>query len=840
MHRIATTALLVLTGIVSVADAQSEPDASPIDVQIGRAGIDRYQRGKWSVVGVRGTNATETDQDVVVSVYLDRDSRARFGRRFWIPGRAVRKTWLPIRPSPQLPPDQRTLDVSKLHFVDSGSGQILNRKSDSLLIQQSTFTLDWNSRRTGMISRLPGPGTVPPQKQLDEDAGELVILTRLLNGEDRVLVDLEDRFLPPYPESYAGLDQLVISGDQLLGDSAGLSAVRSWLARGGQMWIMLDRVSLDTVEALLGNAASVAIVDRIELTKFTLETPTLSLEREEATETWESELPVEFVRVLVDGAEIHSRIDGWPAAFSMPFGSGRVTFTALGPRGWMYEGMQSSDTGGAPAAPRGTRVLARSMQQLRTDEAFDPAQVTPLVTEQIGYRVPSRNLAGFILGLNCVVLAVAGGWFAKRQQLEHLAWAVPATVILSTGALVLIGALNSASVPATAATFQLLDICSETNEAHGTTLVALYSPVGQDLALESERSGSVLPDLTETAGVVKQAVWNDEGRGRWEGIRLPNGAVRVAQARENYVLTESIRALGQFGPQGLEGSLNGSQGIGAPADALLSFPPSPNTTVKFTTDNRFVCGEEEVLVANEYITGSLLSDEQQRRQLIYRQLLDPSDERQYPLRSTLFFWGQSNEPTIALPATFRAITSTLYAIPVRIQPTPRRSKFVVPSAFVRMENAGGQWGYSMAYLPREGKWREGYTATTDSMFRFVLPPQVLPCRIDRATIKLSLHAPSREVVITGWSAGQKVPIRQLESRRDVLEFAVDQPELLEVDSAGGLLFGVTVSKTKEQIAEAQREEAGSFEDDGQDRSNKSHNSKWQINYLRVQVAGETL
>jgi len=752
-------------------------------------------------------------------------------------------TWLPIRPSENLSVRQQRLDVSKLHYVQGASCAVLDRAAEGPLIEQSTFSLDHNTRRTGVIGRLQPLGAAAIAEPLNKDADDLIALTRLLAGDDPVLVGMEDRFLPPYPEAYDGLDQLVITGDRLSYDSAALPALRSWLARGGQLWIMLDRVGLEGVEALLGNAARIEIVDRVELTSFALETPAFAEIQEQVAETWESEQPVEFVRTLVEHADVQSTIDGWPAAFSLPFGSGTVTFTTLGPRGWMNEKERFS----APQAPqlsvpaplRATRSMALGMQQRRADATIDLDVVRPLVSAQIGYRVPSRRLAGLLLGMNCLVLAGAGIWFSKRQKLEHLAWAAPLTIGVTTLLLLVIGAASTSRVPATVASFELVDISSETNEAHGTTLAGFYSPDSLDLPLAAAREDSVLPDLTELTGVGKQAIWDDDGRSQWEGIRLPTGAVRVARAEENYLLTEPLRVEGQFGSAGLEGSVVGAEQIGSPSDALMVWPPAPNAAVTFTSGRHFTCGEQQILDRDEFLTSAFLSDQQQRRQQIYRQVLDTSDGRDYPLRLTLFVWGNAKARTIEFPAAFHSVASTLYAIPVTIHDTPRGSKFLVPSSFVRMENAGVKWGFSTVYNPHEGRWLSEATRETDSMFRFVLPPQVLPCRITRATIMIRLHAPSRQVTLNGWSNEKRVLLRGFESPTGTKEHVVEDPALLQVDELGGLLFGVDISPTFEQQEQARQKRDGSFKKD-QDKDERVDRSTWHIDYLRIQVAGEKL
>jgi hypothetical protein len=51
-----------------------------------------------------------------------------------------------------------------------------------------------------------------------------------------------------------------------------MAMLRGWVRDGGRLWIALDAVAPETVEAILGHDSGIEVVDRVEIDRFTVET----------------------------------------------------------------------------------------------------------------------------------------------------------------------------------------------------------------------------------------------------------------------------------------------------------------------------------------------------------------------------------------------------------------------------------------------------------------------------------------------------------------------------------------------------------------------------------------
>ena len=807
--------------------------------------MGRYERGKWSVVAVNASNGSEEEADGALSLFLEKDSRTQFTRRFWLPPHSSRKTWLPIRTPNDFPVEQKILHASVLRVVETDDGLVLSHAKGEQLISESILPLDPIELHTGAIFGQALPGHPYTTSQPDDEAYETIVAARMLYNGERKILSLDGQFSPPYPEAYDALDQLVVCSDRFATDSGGLAAMRSWIARGGRAWIMLDLVDMDAIRALLGNATPCDIVDRVELTEFTIETPNSATVRAEPSEEWSAEVPVEFVRVMTDSVRVYSSIDGWPAAFSIPFGNGDVVITTLAARGWRYQ-FDEFDESIDPTRPtsgptQALRNLASEFnQQSGAQTPLSDALIKEVLSEQLGYRVPSRNVAALILGLNCIVILVVGVWMARREQLERIMWVVPTATLSSALVLVTIGSANTSSVPATSSILRLANVSSETNEVHSEAIAAFYSPDTVELSLEVDPSGVVLPELQDLTGVAKRAIWDDTGHGRWEQVDVASGSVRFATARENRNLQHPLRARATFGPSGLEGGIVGVGQIGTPTDAIAAAPPAPHSTVTIDATGAFRIGANDILSQTEFLSGAILTDEQQRRQTIYRHILAPREGIVYPQRPTLFVWGDSHSFGLTTPDSFRQSGSTLFAIPFDIGRTLPKQRFFVPSSFIRMSNAAAGHGASASYNPRTGRWMKDVTSPTTSFFRFVLPRAVTPCNVESVAIILKIHAPSRTVELTGLRNHQQVTIETLESPSGTYTFPINDSQLLELNEEGALHFGINVSKTEAQTAAAEIRDAPQDPETSTDDFPLFDSSTWQIDYLRLEVSGETM
>src|SRR5690606_25294868 len=124
----------------------------------------------------------------------------------------------------------------------------------------------------------------------------------------------------------------VIGSNRVADDPVSLRATRRWLMGGGTAWVLLDRVEIESVAPLLGDALDFDVVDRLSLTSFRVES---KWEQRFPEPVQDHERAVDFARVLLPpGEESRYTIEGWPVWFTRSVGRGKVVFLTLGPRGW--------------------------------------------------------------------------------------------------------------------------------------------------------------------------------------------------------------------------------------------------------------------------------------------------------------------------------------------------------------------------------------------------------------------------------------------------------------------------------------------------------------------------
>ena len=811
---------------------EPEPQPQQVRVSVYRTGVNVYDRGEWAVVGLRGINPLEKDVEATVVLFFEQDTQTRYKRKFWIPARSTRMTWLPVR-VPSTTPHRQQLQAFTMTLVDSDGEDVLQRGSDPSLYTMSLLPLNNRSSLTGAIHQRRDPTKVSDERWPDEDAADLVGLMRETADADSSYVTFRDMLLPPYSHSLDGLDNLLISDNHWLSDSAAPLALRSWLQRGGKLWLMLDFVGQDVVDALLGNDSCLEIVDRVELTEFTLQTPQLAETDRDPQERWESERPVEFVRVLLtDDAIVHSRIGEWPAAFSIKQGNGEVLVTTLGARGWHHRLDLLEDPPKADVPTEGATQALGELGELMLSSASQASlpseSIRPVLQSQIGYQVPSRAMVGLILGANFLVLLSGGVVLARLNKLQHLAWILPVCAMTSAAVMIALGQANVSQVPATLASVQFLELSSASDQVRATTYASFYSPAGERFPLYSGAAGLVAPQ-EEADGSLKQIAWQGERNSYWEEFRVPPGAARFVKVRNDYLLPQSIRASARFGPEGLAGSIDNIDVVGKPADAVVAAPVSANSGVEFRDGGQFICGDRHLLSPQEYLSGVLLSDEQQRRQTIYRSLFATGEA--YPARPTIFVWGDAEPLGIKVPDVFQNRGATLWAIPLQLERTPSGGEFAISPTFIRMLNSDSALGTSNVYNPRTGVWLDEASTSTRSLFEFVLPSVVTPAELTSATVYLKINAPWREVQLLGKraSTGEVVTIKSWQGPSGLLETQVKDLDLLGVSADEGLLLGLSVSDVNGKSTS--KKDAGAPTD---------KLGVWRVDYMRVSVSGKTL
>jgi hypothetical protein len=192
----------------------------------------------------------------------------------------------------------------------------------------------------------------------------------------------------------------------------------------------------------------------------------------------------------------------------------------------------------------------------------------------------------------------------------------------------------------------------------------------------------------------------------------------------------------------------------------------------------------------------------------------------------LFAWSDSILAPLALDSSFSQFGSSLLAIPLEIGRTPPARPFVVPATFVTPQLIRTEQGVSPAYNARTDQWVDEQTGPMATKLRFALPKQVLPCRLSRANVSISLTAPSRTLALYGFQGREPVLLHEQNNPNGSYTIGLDRAEALELDEQGGFVISFQISG-QQDVSDERKIEA-------------YKQSSWKIRYVRVDVEGRTL
>lgn len=800
--------------------AEEQPKAS---LTVAPAGARRYVSGKWSTVAVNGLNKTDEDAEETVIVMLGDDSSQQFARRVWVPARSRRQSWMPLLIPDGLTSEDLQVPMTSIHLKQSSSGEQYQASVVGMTTSQRSLLLSWEPARTAVLFDQLGAGL-----EREEEAENLVDAVYVgrdsvhVTGQDLGVVRMGKSFLPPSARALDSLDQIVIGGDMILQDTLAVARIRNWLMSGGRLWIMLDQVSPESVRALLGDAVCYSEMNRVELNDFSLQqVPQHASAAPYDPDVWSSEIPVDFVRVLVDTDDVHSHIDGWPAAFWKQVGNGEVLFTTLGARGWTVDGVT---TKGKPI-PSYNRLCSRLFQQRNTAPQYAETMI-PFLNDEIGYSIPSRSLVASVLGLHMLFVLAAGAWLASRQRLQRLAFVIPVAAVVAAGSLVSIGAQRTSAVPSTIATGQIARAVPDSAEVQVESVAAIYSQQERDLGIESSPETTTLLRDGGTSEI-RRLLWDDRGDSSWLFVKQPPGVVRHVESESLVSVQQPWNVYGKFTEQGFQGQINGLN----PAqceDAVVIATGVPALAADIQQGSAtFVSGTDDVLSPDQYIDDKLMSDSQQDRQTLIRQL---TSLEQPPIGAepSLLVWTSPIDSGVQFDDAFSRRGSTMALLPIRLQRLDAGAKFQVPASFVRLSAKS-----SLIYNETTGRWLKEMNKANTSELACVLPKALLPCQLNRAVVAIKINAPSRTLEIKCRINGEFVTLHSEENPTGQLEFVIDQPEALELNANGELPLMITVTATEEELAAAQAPAVP-----GADA--KPNRSIWDIDYLHVHLEGTAL
>jgi hypothetical protein len=782
-------AVLAVASLCCSTASPQDPASEPLRlIGLAPAGIRNSVTESWGTLRVELANAgTEGRNARVVAFYPARPD-IQYARDIFVPGRSAASSWLPIGPAPE----EKSTSSRELEILlyDRTGGQ------DRLLLPQGRERV--RSRGVFYKRREPTTAILLDEPEIDPTTNELrtaassdepLLLARCMRdaaGLSEQITVIDERFLPPVPEAFDGIDVLMLATNRLSADPTGLQTLRGWVEQGGTLWVLLDRVNPENVAPLLGEDFDFHTIDRVGVTTVRLHR---SNDAAASVPVRDLDEPVGLVRVVTGNRDTHLyTANGQPAAFVRTLGRGRIVFTALGPRGW-FRPRTSNDPRARfdflpdlPIALDALGNLAVLQFHPRMESTRPPSEsLRELLLREVGYSVVDRGKAGAIFG--ALILALIGlGIIVRRSwRPERVGWLGPMAALAAASVFVVLGIQSRGAVPPTIGVAEIVDAVPGSGEAARYGVIAHYGPDSGPALLGTDVDASISLDEAGLEGKVRQRVVTDLGKWHWEGLSLPAG-LRTGSFQST-LRAPRLSALARFDSGGVEGrlELDSFRGVG---DGLIITPSHELLPIRFGAENTFIASDRDALPSGQYLDAAVMSDRQQRRQAVYRQLLDGRWPRHWEGRNLLLAWADPAEIPIYSGGSVRTVGASLLVLPLEFERPPALQQVTIPRAFI---------AYSRLFDGRLQIPQLEGSNPVEMRLRFQLPTSVLPLTIERVLLHVKVRTPSRQFIVAGFADGGEVPLYDAENPLDPIRLEIADPRLLGLDPDGGLHLKVQVS-----------------------------------------------
>lgn len=773
----------------SASVASTQKDA--VTLGVTPAGVQRHIGGKWATMAVNGVNETESDAEETVLFTLEGDESNQVARRVWVPAGSRRQAWFPIRIPEINDPTKLQITGQSIQLAESANGETFqSNRVGSPTSKRSLLLSPPEDEQSGMmVDSLFGIEESDPSLDSLNNMLYLGFDSATNVQQDLGMVRFGAQFLPTTQNPLDSLDSLIIANDRLLSDTVGTSRLRQWVNDGGRLWLMADKVSAESIRRLLGDSVRIQPVESVELSEFTLEKLDPFFSKVSMQETWRSETPVDFVRVLIEGGQVDSQIDGWPAAVWLQTGKGEILVTTLGHQGWVWKD-----------APLETYKSMASRFFVERDVPADYSKL--LVSElnrEIGYQIPSRGLIVLLLGGHFACLGLIGVYLSKTRTLQRLGYILPLSVLVTVTILLVVGSMSTSAVPSTIAFGQIARALPESAQLQIDSSVAVYSQANGDLPISTGSDLRTELDEDWDAGEKRRQLFTDDGSSTWRFLKQPPGKIQHFHVSRRQDMRTPWVVNGTFTSDGFSGRLIGPE-LTTTSDAMIVSAASPSMTLVLDeTENGLMGGADQVLLPNQYYQSTVLTELQRKRQQFIRGLMDGAVTSR-PTEPALLLWTDPVLSDLSLPDDYVKKGWALVQCPLRIETPTKGQPFLIPSAFIHVQSHRGDRGISTLYDAETGTWIDEVDKPAEVDLRVQLPDGVGSAKINECEIAIHATAQGRTMRFYCFHGGEKTLVHELENPQGLNTFSIEDMALLELDSKSGFRLTLEVSETEQERA----------------------------------------
>lgn len=834
-------ALLLL--FVATGNSQEKSTRSPLIISsVSPHGMTAFTNNRWGAIRCQVINPTDQDRYVRASTYESRNQSDQYGRIFWVPANSVTNVWFPFFPSNfekagspfsevvtkldevEVDDKPRALTTETIDkplevsawLTDITDGQELHIPTATGEMHFST-QIQWSPRehRTALVH-----DTVPGSFQTDVEYDYELMVTFRVDGRglSRRTTDTIAGELVADSECLKSFDSIQIAGNEFARDTALVDALRGWLVSGGRLWILADKTSPETIDALLGDFVSVEVVNEVELNDYTLttESPSGFVAGELLSEDVSLEEPVRMLRVKAPGTEPVAFVDGWPVVFWKKVGNGEVMFTTMESRGLQRRRAPSDQPTGARALQQTSpgnfdshtsHFVGRKAFLSQAARFFDSAQPLQIpqrvqaefLSQAVGYELAPRSLIFSVLAVFVIGLLVPSYFFAVRQKPHFLLAWIPVWAIICLVTLALIGRATRHSLEPMQVGFQFAQAFPGSDLVHMESGYQIYTPDSTPKKILAEDVGVVALERPDSISDIREMLWKDLGGWEVDGVKLPGGISQATNATQK-TLTQPLSARAIFGPQGVEGALQLSS-FTEPQFGLAIWERNFGE-VTFDGNTKFKIAAGTKLPPGKTSTKEFVDSSHRARNAVYEKTFFEKNGWELS-EPTLLCWTKSLPAKLQVGEVANTRGEALVSVPITFERTAPGTEVSIPGAFVRTRASADIEGTenSLAYSYRTGEWLSNELPTAATVYlRFKIPESVLPLKLDRADFSFAIDAKDRDVEIMTVRDGKDFAIQSYKNSTDARSIVFDDPSDLAVTASGEWVVGIRVSSVPDLVS----------------------------------------
>jgi len=810
---------LVIVSILCVTDSYAQSVK-----QLDRPGpVRRVRPGTWGCRQVEITNSTPQAVTVVSGGYFSGAPLKRYARKVDLPPQSMRRIQIPVLATAN---EENLVEWnSMLLSVDDDHETLLHASNDYIIDREE---LPLASRSESALI-----GDFDNEHRLATQAlTEMIVSMRLATGRNRRTIQIDAGDIPDFHHGLDAVDQIMLGSDHVADFPASLETLRSWVFRGGRLWICLDQTGIAAAQDLFGDQVPLYVIGKTQLVGFHLNNRRIG---KSSGDQLQFDYPVDLLQVEVSNVEVIHEVNGWPASFVKTYGQGRVVFTTMGKRAWIRE---RTDSSSASKHEMNSRYVARPSMVELIDVWHEPAGHLPVDTaefqtylsRQVGYSIPSGSIILSILCIFCVALTAVGLWLQTNQSTienqeplaqrgyrrpEHIGLFGSILAIGFATPIVLIGQSARNTIPPGTAAVELVRIDPHSSEMHSTGIASVYSPDGDTVTLQTMNGRLVQQPADATSGTLRRLTWTDYGTTIMDGLDLPAG-LQFYPTQQRCSLSGPVEAVATFGPLGLHGKFQSEHFLN-PGDAVVAGPTEHTLGVSFQADGTFSADAQNTQEPGNYISDAFLSDQQALRQNVFRCVLSQSRVSELSPGPRLLAWTHPAESGLRGLKGYQSSHSSLVEIPLKLVAPPTGTDIVVPSPFVQLELLPSQdGGTTTAYSVRSRRWLES-TVKTHLNLQFALPLVLTPLKVSLVNLELRIAAPGRRVGISAGPREDRQLIAELDSPTGTYSYVIDDVGRLQFDAQGRYYVDLAVAPSSTMAG--------------------SNDSAWKMDFIRMEVRG---